>query len=80
MMEKCASQGCWVVSGKPGTGKSTYLSYLNDVLIESGVPVIRHHYHLSAQSDIDRIAFQNAARSLETQLKDYLPSTFLEEN
>ncbi|MFL1500629.1 ATP-binding protein [Pseudomonas sp. S191] len=76
MMEKCASQGCWVVSGKPGTGKSTYLSYLNDVLIESGVPVIRHHYHLSAQSDIDRIAFQNAARSLEAQLKDYLPSTF----
>lgn len=76
MMEKSASQGCWVVSGKPGTGKSTYLSYLTDVLLKSGTPVIRHHYHLSAQSDIDRIAFPNAARSLEAQLNDYLPSTF----
>jgi hypothetical protein len=39
--------GCIVVTAAPGMGKSTYLSYLYGQLELAGIPVIRHHYHIS---------------------------------
>ncbi len=76
ILNKIKSAGCWVISGLPGMGKSTYLSYLTEKLIEQGTPVIRHHYSLSAQSVIDRISYPNAARSLQSQLQLQFPSLF----
>lgn len=67
------SVGCWVISGLPGMGKSTYLSYLTDQLIKKRHPVIRHHYSLVAQGVTDRISFPNAACSLLRQLQEVVP-------
>lgn len=36
-----------VITGSPGVGKSTYLSWLVDHLRNANVPVVRHHYFLS---------------------------------
>ena len=36
-----------VITGSPGKGKSTYLSYLCEKLKDHKVPYIRHHYFLS---------------------------------
>ena len=57
-------------------GKSTYLSFLTDQLIENKTPVIRHHYYLSPQFIGDRIAFNNAAQSLQSQIKTLYPFDF----
>lgn len=76
ILTKTRNIGSWVISGRPGMGKSTYLSYLTDVLMGKGIPVIRHHYSLSSQSDIDRISFSNAARSIQLQLRNIFPNLF----
>ncbi|MCK5385074.1 MAG: ATP-binding protein, partial [Alphaproteobacteria bacterium] len=76
IVEKTKSFGCWVISGLPGMGKSTYLSYLTESLIGQDIPVIRHHYSLSAQTVIDRITYPNAARSLQSQLQLQFTSLF----
>lgn len=68
--------GGWVVSGLPGMGKSTYLSFLTNELLKTKTVVIRHHYSLSAQSIVDRTSFPNVARSLQHQLKAYFPEIF----
>ena len=71
-----AKHGSSVISGLPGMGKSTYLSFLTDELIEKKTPVIRHHYYLSPQFIGDRIAFNNAAQSLQSQIKTLYPNDF----
>ncbi|WP_444906145.1 hypothetical protein ACJJIR_16380 [Microbulbifer sp. SSSA008] len=68
--------GYHVISGLPGMGKSTFLSFLTDQLIETETPVIRHHYYLSPQFIGDRIAFNNAAQSLQSQIKTLYPNDF----
>lgn len=68
--------GRWVIYGKPGMGKSTYLSYLAAWLTKHNLPVIRHHYSISSQGIIDRISFVNVARSLQHQLKLAFPFLF----
>lgn len=58
-----------IVWGTPGRGKSTYLSYLTDVLRKSGAPVIRHHYFLADDDPTtDRMSFVAIAASLINQL------------
>lgn len=74
--DRTAKPGCLVISGLPGMGKSTYLSFLTDQLIENKTPVIRHHYYLSPQFIGDRIAFTNAAQSLQSQIKTLYPLEF----
>lgn len=69
-----AKPGCHVISGLPGMGKSTFLSFLTDHLIEERTPVIRHHYYLSPQFIGDRITFNNAAQSLQSQIKTLYPN------
>lgn len=75
-LNKAAKPGCHVISGLPGMGKSTFLSFLTDQLIETKTPVIRHHYYLSPQFIGDRIAFNNAAQSLQGQIKTLYPNDF----
>jgi len=64
----------FVISGAPGMGKSTYLSFLNDHLLKQKIPTIRHHYSLSSQDTIDRISFPVAANSLISQLRTFYPN------
>ena len=77
--DKTQSSGAWVISGKPGMGKSTYLSFLATKLMEEGTPILRHHYSLSSQSEIDRISYANAEKSLQFQLKELFPNRFYDE-
>lgn len=76
ILERTNNPGCSVISGLPGMGKSTYLSFLTDHLIEKKTPVIRHHYYLSPHFIGDRIAFNNAAQSLQSQIKSLYPIDF----
>lgn len=76
ILNKTDKPGCHVISGLPGMGKSTFLSFLTDQLIEAKTPVIRHHYYLSPQFIGDRIAFNNAAQSLQSQIKTLYPNDF----
>ncbi len=48
-MIRSQRQGCHVLAGGPGMGKSTYLSYLFSELERGGIATVRHHYFLSAQ-------------------------------
>ncbi|MCK9532929.1 MAG: ATP-binding protein [Gammaproteobacteria bacterium] len=76
ILAKTTKPGCSVISGLPGMGKSTYLSFLTEQLIERKTPVIRHHYYLSPHFIGDRITFNNAAQSLQSQIKSLYPFDF----
>jgi hypothetical protein len=76
ILERTTRPGCTVVSGLPGMGKSTYLSFLTDQLIEKKTPVIRHHYYLTPHLIGDRINYNNAAQSLQSQIKSLYPDYF----
>ena len=76
ILERTTKPGCTVISGLPGMGKSTYLSFLTDQLIEKKMPVIRHHYYLSPHFFGDRINYNNAAQSLQSQIKSLYPDYF----
>nr|WP_309596948.1 ATP-binding protein [Moraxella osloensis] len=73
ILAKTRQPGAWVVFGRPGMGKSTYLSYLTNVLVEKDVPVLRHHYSILSQEEVDRVSYTNVARSLLLQIKDVFP-------
>ncbi|MEZ7205341.1 hypothetical protein [Pseudoalteromonas sp. DY56-GL79] len=70
VINKLETGGAWVVSGAPGMGKSTYLSYLYENLQAKNVAVARHHYSLGLQSLDDRISFSTAASSIIKQIKN----------
>lgn len=76
MLQRANAIGGWVVSGLPGMGKSTYLSFLTTQLVNQQKPVIRHHYSLSTQSIVDRTTYPNVARSLQHQLQINYPELF----
>lgn len=60
------------LTGKPGVGKSTYLSYLCQKLEEHGVPLIRHHYFLSlGDATEDRLSLRVVAESLLHQINSF---------
>lgn len=63
-----------VLWGTPGRGKSTYLSFLTEVLRKSKVPVVRHHYFLSLDdTTTDRFSFGEIAASLMDQILIHYP-------
>jgi hypothetical protein len=66
-----SANGCYVITGSPGVGKSTYTSYLYDQLKDQGTAVIRHHYYLSQddQAGVIRLEHIRAAESLMCDLK-----------
>lgn len=67
------SSGCIVVWGKPGVGKSTYLSHLTELLTKTTNPVIRHHYFLPLAAPTgDRCDHRIVAANLTSQLQRYL--------
>ena len=77
ILDKTQSSGGWIIYGRPGMGKSTYLSYLTNFLSENGKPVIRHHYSLYPTPDMyDRSSFGLASNSLIRQLELQFPSLF----
>ncbi|OJC01682.1 AAA family ATPase [Yersinia ruckeri] len=60
------------LTGKPGVGKSTYLSYLCQKLEEQGFPLIRHHYFLSlGDATEDRLSPRVVAESLLHQINSF---------
>lgn len=57
--------------GKPGVGKSVYLSQLAENLKSKGFVVIKHHFHLST-SDFqyhDRLSIDRVVEAVKAQLK-----------
>jgi hypothetical protein len=57
------------LTGKPGVGKSTYLSFLCQELEEQEIPLIRHHYFLSlGDSTEDRLSPRIVAETLLHQI------------
>lgn len=69
-------ESCTVITGRPGVGKSTFLSYLYRYLRDKGVPVVRHHYFLSlSRQSIGRFDYRRIASSLMHDLStDYRES------
>jgi hypothetical protein len=62
--------GCIVLTASPGSGKSTYLSYLHNFFETLEVPIIRHHYYLSENDrTVGRFRANLVAESLMSQIK-----------
>lgn len=67
-------EGVVTLTGAPGQGKSTYVSYLCECFASDGIPVIRHHYFLSnADTTLDRLTYRVVAESLLDQLSILFP-------
>ena len=59
------------LTGQPGLGKSTYLSFLCQTLEKQNIPLIRHHYFLSLNDTTnDRFSPRIVAESLLDQIND----------
>lgn len=60
-----------VLTGPPGRGKSTYLSYLCETFEERSIPYIRHHYFLSLADRDDRLSPYVVKESLLRQIERF---------
>ena len=60
------STNCLVLSGSPGVGKSTFISYLYAALQKKNIPTVRHHYYLGTNDHTPgfRLDHLRAAESL----------------
>lgn len=67
------SGGAHIVVGKPGVGKSTYLSKLCGELKERNQIAIRHHYHISPEDPDpqERLHSLRIVEALKSQIKKY---------
>jgi len=59
-----ANGGIKVIYGKPGTGKSVYLSELSNMLKDQKIVTIKHHYHINP-SEINSFERLNSHRVIE---------------
>lgn len=61
-----------VLTGPPGRGKSTYLSFLCDKFAERDIPTVRHHYYLSTtERGRDRVSSYVIEQSVRAQIKQF---------
>lgn len=61
-----------VLTGSPGLGKSTYLSYLCNELEDKKIPYIRHHYFISTRDRTqDRLSLRIISESLYSQIRKF---------
>jgi hypothetical protein len=70
------SRGCVVLTGPPGSGKSTFASDFHASLQRRGIPVIRHHYYLPTPGEYSAYQRANhllAAESLMHDLRQDYP-------
>ncbi len=65
--------GIKVIYGKPGCGKSTYLSKLYETLYKGKVITIRHHYHISPEDEnpSERLNSNRVIEAIKAQIKQY---------
>jgi AAA ATPase domain len=65
--------GFRLVIGKPGAGKSTYLSRLSSILSDRKQIVLRHHYHLEpGETDtFERVQRERVIEAIKAQCKKY---------
>ena len=69
-----SQEGIITVTGTPGRGKSTYLSYLCRHLEEQKYPLVRHHYFLSINDrTVDRINPWVIQNSIRSQIESNFP-------
>jgi len=63
--------GIKVVYGKPGTGKSVYLSELSKILITQNIVTIKHHYHIdpSDTNSFERLNSHRIIEAIKAQFK-----------
>lgn len=75
-----ATGGVRVLYGKPGAGKSTYLSYLSKQLESQDKVIVRHHYYLGPDDTdgIQRLDTDRATEALKDQFLN-LPEEMLGE-
>ena len=65
--------GIKVIFGKPGVGKSVFLSKLDKDLKEKHIVSIKHHYHISPEdsSPLERLNTERIIEAIKSQLKSY---------
>ncbi len=65
-------QGWWrIILGKPGTGKSVFLSQLSEDLQDKWIIVIKHHYHINPGEDnwFERLWSERVIEAIKAQFK-----------
>jgi hypothetical protein len=63
-----------VITGSPGVGKSTYLSYLFNELNDENIPVVRHHYYLSSTDrEFERFDHRRVSESIMSDILNKFP-------
>ncbi len=65
--------GVKVIYGKPGVGKSVYLSKLDNDLREKEIISIKHHYHISPEDSNpqERLNAERVIEAMKSQLKSH---------
>lgn len=65
--------GVKVIYGKPGVGKSVYLSKLDEELHEKKIICIKHHYHISPEdpSPQERLNAERVIEAIKSQFKSH---------
>lgn len=69
------TQPTMVLTGPPGRGKSTYLSFVCEELEVLGIPFVRHHYFLSLRDRDDRLSPYIVSESLIGQIARFHSKT-----
>jgi hypothetical protein len=68
-VKRAATQPISILWGTPGRGKSTFLSWLVEQMLQQDTPIIRHHYFLTlSDTTSDRYSVTSISSSLIEQI------------